>query len=123
MALLGWLWLGSPFVLIAVIAHDRELQKGIANNLGQARAAGCLGALTMVLGAVVASGALGATMYALGTPFVGLLAFTRRDDDDGGGEDGPEEPPRDWDDFERLFWAYVRRRQRQPRRPRSPSAA
>ena len=123
MELLGWLWLVSPFVLIAVIAHDRELQRFVADNLFQARVAGCAGAVMMFLGAMVVPGAIGATMFALGTPLVGLLAFLRRDDPDDGGEDGPDEPPPDWDEFERSFRAHVHRRQRQPRRPRSPSAA
>jgi hypothetical protein len=119
MALLGWLWLVSPFVLIAVIAHDRELQTAVAERLPQVRAVGAAGALMMFLGAMVVPGAVGATMYALGTPLVGLLVFLRRDERDEGGEDGPDEPPPDWDEFERSFWAHVRRR----RRPRSPSAA
>jgi hypothetical protein len=124
MELLGWLWLVSPFVLIALIAHDSELQKGVASHLGQARAAGCVGALAMFLGATVVPGAIGATMFALGTPLVGLLAFIRRDDrDDGGGEEPPDTPPVDWDEFERSFRSHVGRRQPAPRRPRSPSAA
>jgi hypothetical protein len=122
MELLGWLWLISPFVLIAVIAHDRELQRFVADNLVQARVAGCLGALVMYLGAMVVPGAIGAAMYAFGTPVVGLLAF-RLDDRDDGGEDAADEPPPDWDEFERSFWAHVRGRQRPSRRPRSPSAA
>ena len=123
MALLGWLWLISPFVVIAVIAHDPDLQRGVANHLAQARVAGCIGALMMFLGAVVVPGAFGATMFALGTPLVGLLAFIRRDDGDDGGEDGPDTPPVDWDEFERSFWGHVRHGGRSPRRPRSPSAA
>lgn len=123
MALLGWLWLVSPFVLIAVVSHDPELQRGVANNLGQVRIAGCAGALMMFLGAAVVPGVLGDLMFVLGTPLVGLLAFIRRDGRDDGGEDEPDGPPLDWDEFERSFWGHVRRRNRQPRRPRSPSAA
>jgi hypothetical protein len=122
MALLGWLWLVSPFVLIAVISHDPDLQRVVTQNLGQARVAGCIGAVMMFLGAVVVPGAFGATMFALGTPLVGLLAFISDDGRDDGGEDEPDGPPPDWDDFERSFRAHVRRRQRSPRRPRSPSA-
>lgn len=120
MALLGWLWLVSPFLLIAVISHDRDLQRAIADNLGQARVAGGLGALMMCLGAGVVPGAIGATMYALGTPFVGLLAFIRRDDGDDGSEDEPGGPPVDWDELERSFRTQVR--PPGPGGPRSPSA-
>jgi hypothetical protein len=124
MELLGWIWLISPFVLIAVISHDGVLQRGVAKNLGQARVAGCAGALMMFLGGVIVPGALGATMFVLGTPLVGLLAFIRRDDrDDGGGEGEPDIPPIDWDEFERSFRAHARRGRRSPQRPRSPSAA
>lgn len=121
MALLGWLWLVSPFVLIAIIVHDRELQRAVASNLPQVRAAGSLGALMMFLGVMIVPDAIGATMYAIGTPLVGLLVFLRRDNRDDGGEEGPDEPPPDWDDFERAFRAHVLRRQTQPRRPRSPT--
>ena len=121
MELLGWLWLVSPFVLIAVISHDGVLQRGVAKNLGQARAAGCAGALMMFLGGVLVPGALGATMFVLGTPLVGLLAFIRRDDRDDGGEEDPDPPPLDWDEFERSFRGYVSRGRRSPQRPRSPS--
>ena len=123
MTLLGWLWLGSPFVLIAVIAHDRQLQTVIAAHHARFRVAGLLGALMMFLGAATAPEALGIVMFTLGTPLVGLLVFLRRDDGDDGGEEGPDEPPIDWDEFERSFWAHVRRRRRPPRRPRAPSAA
>ena len=122
MELLGWLWLVSPFVLIALVSHDRVLQRGVAENLGQARAAGCVGAVMMFLGGVVVPGALGAAMFALGTPLVGLLAFIRRDDRDEGGEGEPDTPPVDWDEFERSFRGHVRRGRRSPQRPRSPSA-
>jgi hypothetical protein len=122
MALLGWLWLISPFLVIALVSHDSELQRGVATHLTQARIAGSLGAVMMFLGASVVPGALGATMYALGTPATGLLAFIRRDDRDDGGEDPLDDPPVDWDEFERLFRNHVRRERRPPRRPRSPSA-
>ncbi|HTX30776.1 MAG TPA: hypothetical protein VMD09_05290 [Solirubrobacteraceae bacterium] len=122
MALLGWLWLISPFALIGLISHDSELQRGVATHLTQARVAGCLGAVMMFLGASVIPGALGATMYALGTPLTGLLAFIRRDDRDDGGEDAPDDPPVDWDEFERSFRTHARRQPSSPRRPRSPSA-
>jgi hypothetical protein len=121
MALLGWLWLISPFALIALISHEPDLQRVVTDNLAQARAVGGIGTVMMFLGAVVVPGGFGATMFALGTPLVGLLAFIRRDGRDDGGEDEPDEPPPDWDDFERSFRAHVRR-QRPSRRPRSPSA-
>lgn len=122
MTLLGWLWLGSPFVVIAVVLHHPDLQRTVADNLPQCRAAGCVGAVMMFLGAGVVPGAFGAAMFALGTPLVGLIAFLRRDDGDDGGEEAPDQPPVDWDEFEQSFWTHVRRGRQPPRRPRSPAA-
>ena len=120
MALLGWLWLASPFVLIALITHDRQLQRLVAAHYAQCRAAGCIGAAMMLLGAALVPGTLGKIAFVLGTPLTGLVVFLRRDDGDDGGEDEPDVPPFDWDEFERSFWIHVRGRS--PRRPRAPSA-
>jgi hypothetical protein len=120
MALLGWLWLASPFVLIALINRDQQLQRLVSSHLAPCRTAGWTGAAMMVLGATLVPAALGKTMFALGTPLTGLVVFLRRDDGDGGDEDEQDVPPVDWDEFERSFWDHVAGRS--PRRPRAPSA-
>jgi hypothetical protein len=122
-ALMGWLWLGSPFVVIAVISHDRRLLRLITVHHTGCLAAGWTGVAMMCLGVALMPGLPGALMFWVGTPLAGLAVWLRRDSDDGdGGGDEPDVPPIDWDDFERLFWAHVRRRGRRPRRPRTPSA-
>lgn len=120
MALLGWVWLVSPFVLIALVNHDQQLQRLVSSHYARCRATGWTGAAMMVLGAALAPAALGEVLFVLGTPLTGLVVFLRRDDDDGGDEDEPDVPPVDWDEFARSFRAYVRGRS--PRRPRVPSA-
>ncbi len=122
-ALMGWLWLGSPFVVIAVISRDRRLLRQVAVHHTGCLAVGWTGVAMMCLGVALMPGLLGTLMFWVGTPLAGLAVWLRRDsddDDDGGG--GPDVPPIDWDDFERSFWANVRRRPGAPRRPRTPSA-
>jgi hypothetical protein len=78
----------------------------------------------------LAAGAVYASMCIL-TVALAMLIRTRRERGDGGSDDGgdppPDPPPFDWDDFERAFWADVRRRSSSGRgRPgsgRSPSRA
>jgi hypothetical protein len=121
--LLGWLWLVSPFAVIALISHDQRLLRLVALHHRRCLAAGWTGVIVMLLGATVVPGPVGSVMFCLGTPLAGLAVWLRRDGGDDGGEDGPDALPPDWDDFERAFWAYVRRRGSPPRRPRAPSAA
>lgn len=121
-ALVGWLWLGSPFVVIAVISHDPRLLRQVALHHTGCLAAGWIGVAMMCLGVALMPGALGSAMFWLGTPLSGLAVWLRRDDGGGGGGgDDPDVPPIDWDEFERSFWAHVRRRGGAPRRPRTPS--
>lgn len=115
MAVLGWLWLGSPFALIALISHDPELLAMVGRHLNRCRAIGCAGASGMLLGIMLVGGVLGVMMFIVGTPLSGLMVWARGDDDDDGGELPPDPPPIDWDDLERAFTA------RPPRRPRVPS--
>jgi hypothetical protein len=122
-AVLGWLWLASPFAVIAMIWHDQRLLRLVALHHGRCLAAGWTGVVLMLLGATIVPGAVGSVMFCLGTPLAGLAVWLRRDDGDDGGEEGPGLSPVDWDDFERAFWAYVRRRGSRPRGPRAPSAA
>lgn len=120
--MLGWFWLASPFVVIGVISHDRRLLANVAAHHTECITAGWTGVVMMLLGVVLMPDPLGTVMFWLGTPLAGLAVWLRRDDDDdddGGG--GPDVPPVDWDEFERSFWAHVRRRGRPPRPPRTPS--
>jgi hypothetical protein len=121
MAVLGWLWLGSPFAVIALISHDRRLLKLVGVHLRRCHAAGWTGVAMMCLGAMLMPGALGTIMFWVGTPLAGLVVWFRGDDGDDSGGEGPDVPPVDWDEFERSFWAHVRRRRRTPRPPRAPS--
>jgi hypothetical protein len=122
-ALLGWLWLGSPFAVIGVISHDRRLLALLAAHHAGCIAAGWTGVAMMCLGVTTMPTLLGSVMFWVGTPLSGLAVWLRRDDDHGdGGGDDPDVPPVDWDEFERSFWADVRRRTGRPRRPRTPSA-
>lgn len=121
MALLGWLWLASPFVLIGMIGRDPELRQLVALHHRRCTIIGWSGIGMMLLGAIVVPGWVGSVMFALGTPLGGLAVWARGDGDDGG-EESPDVPPIDWDQFERSFWAHVRRRGTRPRRPRTPSA-
>jgi hypothetical protein len=121
-ALVGWLWLGSPFVVIALITHDRRLLAQVAAHHTGCVVAGWAGVAMMVLGVALVPAPLGTAMFWVGTPMAGLAVWLRRDEDSGEEDDeGPDVPPVDWDEFERSFWAHVRRRARPPRRPRTPS--
>jgi hypothetical protein len=121
MALLGWLWLASPFAVIALILHDPQLLALVSKHHARCQAAGWIGAAIMLLGVTVVPGTLGAVMFVIGTPLAGLAVWARRDDGDDGGEQPPDVPPIDWGEFERSFWAHVRRRSGPPARPRSPA--
>ena len=120
MAVFGWLWLGSPFVLIALISNDPELLASVGRHLKRCHAIGAAGAAIMVLGVTLVPGPFGTLMFVVGTPLVGLLVWLRRDDGDDGGEQPPDTPPIDWDEFERAFATPTRGQV--PRRPRAPSA-
>lgn len=120
MALLAWLWLGTPFAVIALIARDEELRTLVAVHYTRCRAAGWTGAVMMCVGAVMMPHVLGTMMFIIGAPLSGLAVWLRDDGWDDGGE-SPDVPPFDWETFERSFWAHVRRQHRQPRRPRTPS--
>jgi hypothetical protein len=115
--LLEWLWLVSPFVVIGLIAQDARLQALVAEHYERCRAIGCAGAAAMLLGVVLVPGPVGVLMFVIGTPAVGLAVWRRGDD---GGDGPPDVAPIDWDEFERLFWAHIRRNR--PRgRPRIPA--
>lgn len=121
MALVGWLWLGSPFVVIAVISHDPRLLRQVAVHHTGCLALGWSGVGMMCLGVALMPNPLGSAMFWVGTPLAGLAVWLRRDDGGGGGgDDDPDVPPIDWDEFERSFWAHVRGRG--GRRPRTPAA-
>jgi hypothetical protein len=120
MWLLGWLWLGTPFAVIALISRDDQLRVFVSEHFTRCRAAGWTGAAMMCAGALLMPGVLGTVMFLIGTPLSGLTVWLRNDGWDDGGE-GRDVPPFDWDAFERSFWAHVRRQRRQPRRPRTPS--
>jgi hypothetical protein len=120
-ALVGWLWLGSPFVVIALISHDRRLLHQVTVHHSGCLTAGWTGVVMMCLGVALMPSLLGTLMFWVGTPVAGLAVWLRGDDGEGG-ENGPDVPPIDWDEFERSFWAHVRRGARGPRRPRTPSA-
>jgi hypothetical protein len=120
--LVGWLWLGSPFVVIAVISHDRRLLRQVALHHTGCLTAGWTGVAMMCLGVALVPDPLGTAMFWVGTPLAGLAVWLRRDGRGGGGGDEPDVPPIDWDEFERSFWAHVRRRGPGPRRPRTPTA-
>jgi hypothetical protein len=122
-ALVGWLWLGSPFVVIAAISHDPRLLRQVAVHHTGCLTAGWIGVVMMCVGVATMPSLLGSLMFWLGTPLAGLAVWLRRDsDDDEGGGGEPDVPPIDWDDFERSFWSHVRRRGGPPTRPRTPSA-
>jgi hypothetical protein len=120
MPLLGWLWLASPFALIGLISHDPHLLALVSKHHRRCQVIGWSGAAIMLLGVMLVSGAAGDLMFIIGTPLVGLAVWACGDDGDGG--EPSDVPPIDWDDFERSFWAHVRRRGGPPRRPRAPSA-
>lgn len=118
---LGWLWLASPFVLIAVISRDRNMRELVAVHINRCRAAGSAGAAAMFLGVALLPDEIGSMLFGIGTPLIGLLVWTPRDDGDDSGGEGPQDVPPDWGDFERSFWEYVRRRDRTPNRPHAPT--
>jgi uncharacterized membrane protein YedE/YeeE len=120
MALLAWLWLASPFLVIAAIARDDRLLRLVAIHYEWCRAAGLLGVLLLCMGALLIPSLLGTVLFAVGAPLVGLVVWLRRDDGGGGDSDAPDPPP-NWDDFERAFWRYVDGGGR-PRGPRAPAA-
>jgi hypothetical protein len=122
MALLGWLWLASPFAVIGLIARDRGLLALISAHHGRCQAIGWTGTAMMLLGVAFIQGAFGTILFFLGTPLAGLAVWglpgggDRGDDgadgngggDGGDGGDGPPGlPPVDWDEFERSFWGHV----------------
>ena len=123
MALLGWLWLASPYAVIALISRDTRLLALVTAHHRRCQAGGWTGAAIMLLGVTLVPGALGSIMFVIGTPVAGLAVWTRDDDGgDDGGDQPPDVPPIDWSEFERSFWAHVRGRSGPPRRPRTPSA-
>lgn len=122
MSPLPWLWLASPFVLIAVISRDPNMRDLVTVHHRHCQLIGWTGVAAMVLGATVVHGVFGTLLFGVGTPVAGLIVWMRRDDRGGGGEEEPDDPPPDWDDFERSFWAYVGRGKRASRPPRTPVA-
>lgn len=116
MAVLGWVWLSSPFALIALVSRNPSLQRLVASHYAHFLAAGWTGAVMMFVGAAVVPGPLGTAMFTVGTPLTGLVVFLRRDDGDDGGGDEADGPPVDWNEFERSFWTHVRG-DRSPHRP------
>jgi hypothetical protein len=122
MTLLGWVWLLSPFVVIAVISHDPELLALVAAHHKRCRAVGWTGVAIMLLGVALIPSAVGSIMFLLGTPLAGLVVWVIRDDGDDGDGSPPDMPPINWGEFERSFWAYVRGRNGRSRHPRIPSA-
>lgn len=122
MSLLGWLWLATPFILIGVISHDRNMRELIAEHRWRCHAIGWAGVAAMYIGVAVLPGAAGTMLYGIGAPLSGLIVWTSRDGRDDGGEKHPDGIPPDWDDFERSFRDYVMRRSRGPRRPRAPAS-
>jgi hypothetical protein len=63
MALLGWLWLASPFAVIALIAHDPQLRALVGTHHRRCQAAGWSGAAMMIFGAALIPGTLGSMMF------------------------------------------------------------
>jgi hypothetical protein len=122
MALIGWLWLASPFAVIGLISHDRELLAVVSAHHHRARAIGWTGVVITLLSVAVVPGWAGWMMYLIGLPVAGLVVWGLRDDGDGGGGSAPDLPPINWGEFERSFSEYVRRRGGRSPRPRVPSA-
>ena len=121
MSLLPWVWLATPFVLIAVISHDSNMRDLISVHHRRCRMIGWAGVAAMILGATVVGSAFGMLLFGFGTPLTGLAVWTPRDDHGDGGDRDPDAPlPEGWDDFERAFWAHVRGGL-PPRRPRAPA--
>jgi hypothetical protein len=104
-----WLWLVSPFVLIAVISHDSNMRDLVTVHHKRCQAIGWAGVAAMLLGAALVPATFGTVLFGIGTPLAGLIVWTRRDDGDDGGEEPPDDVPPDWDAFERSFRTYERR--------------
>ncbi len=126
MTRIALMWLLCPFVLMGILAHHRGALAFLMRVYPAGVVIGGTGALGLVLGTFVLRGPLGLVLYFVGAPLCALAVFSprpRRDDGDdggsngGGGDDHPEDgedgPPFDWPEFERAFWAHVRR-SRQP---------
>lgn len=120
MAALGWLWLVSPFVLIAAISHDPGMRELVTAHYRRCRAIGWAGVTAMFLGTLLVPGMFGSMLFGIGTPLAGLIVWTHRDDGDDGGEEGPGEVPPNWDEFERSFSAYTRPSKPPSNRPQAP---
>jgi hypothetical protein len=120
MAALGWLWLGSPFVLIAAISHDPNMRELVTVHHRRCRTIGWVGVTAMFLGGLLVPGMFGSMLFGIGTPLAGLVVWTRRDDGDDGGEEPPDEVPPNSDAFERSFSAYTRRNKPPSDRPQAP---
>ncbi len=116
-----WLWLVSPFVLIAAISHDSNMRDLVTEHQKRCQAIGWAGVTAMLLGAALLPATLGTVLFGIGTPLAGLIVWTRRDDGGEGGDGGPDDVPPDWDAFERSFRAHVRRSERPSHRSRPPA--
>lgn len=110
MALLVWVWLASPFVVIAVITHDPDLRRLVAIHYSRCQAAGVAGVAMMCLGAALTPSWPGTLLILLGAPLSGLVVWRRGDDGEDGGEEPPDVPPIDWDALERSLRAPARLR-------------
>src|SRR5436305_5495958 len=100
MAVAGWLWLASPFILIGAISHDSNMRDLVTVHHRRCQAIGWTGVAAMFLGAALVPGTFGSMLFGIGTPLAGLIVWVRRDDGDDGDDDGPREVPPDWDQFE-----------------------
>jgi hypothetical protein len=114
---LGWLWLASPFALIAVISRDAQMRELVAVHSKRCRAIGWAGVVAMFLGVALLPDEPGSMLFGVGTPLSGLVVWTHRDERDDLGDAEPQDLPPDWGEFERSFRAYADRRERPPSRP------
>ena len=67
MGLLGWLWLVSPFAVIALISHDPELLALVSAHHRRCRAVGWTGAAIMLLGVTLIPGPIGSLLFNAGS--------------------------------------------------------